>query len=380
MELNQRLRIEDVAEDGEPTAPRKNAQLFVAQCGVIVRDTIPITIQEWNKPKKADGVTYVEDRCKDELWNTLMTNFTLPEEVDPDNRVIEQKVKAWALKKMADQFKNHKKRLHRDYVLKKKTPEFTGAYEKLKDHWAEFMAYKKSAEAVKRSTTNKINAAKKKYHHVTGTGGYKTNMLKWEKAENDLLAKGITPETSGWIDRAKDWFYGHGGSLHPETGKCVYTKGHLAKPFEGLKTAHQDVQEGKFHPERENDELTRALGNAEHSGRTRGTYGSLPWKYGFAEDRKRYPDRSRERRKARNADRMQRIEETLRMQQEQINVLSQQGSGPSQRQRDADPALDATSPPSQRKSSVASTEFPADDDAVMLAPRYPVDDITESCM
>jgi hypothetical protein len=75
---------------------------------------------------------------------------------------------------------------------------------------------------------------------------------------------------------------------------------------------------------------------------------------------------------------MQQIEETLRMQQEQINVLSQQGSGPSQRQRDADPALDAT--PSQRKSSVASTELPADDDAVMLAPRYPVDDITESCM
>jgi hypothetical protein len=29
---------------------------------------------------------------------------------------------------------------------------------------------------------------------------------------------------------------------------------------------------------------------------------------------------------------------------------------------------------------VASTELPTDDDAVMLAPRYPVDYITESCM
>jgi hypothetical protein len=63
--------------------------------------------------------------------------------------------------------------------------------------------YKKSAEALKRSTTNKENAKKNKYHHVMGTGGYKTNMPKWEKAEIDLLGKGITQETSGWAERAK---------------------------------------------------------------------------------------------------------------------------------------------------------------------------------
>ena len=74
---------------------------------------------------------------------------------------------------------------------------------------------------------------------------------------------------------------------------------------------------------------------------------------------------------------MQRIEKILRMHQEQINVLSQQGTGPSQRHHE-DPAFDATGPQSQRKSSVASTELPTDDDAVMLAPRYPVDDITKS--
>jgi hypothetical protein len=74
---------------------------------------------------------------------------------------------------------------------------------------------------------------------------------------------------------------------------------------------------------------------------------------------------------------MQQIEETLRSQQEQLNVvLSQQSTGPSQRQYE-DPPFDATGPQSQRKSSVASTELPTDDDAVMLATRYPVDDITE---
>ena len=67
---------------------------------------------------------------------------------------IEKKVKEWALKKMAEQFANWKKRLYKDFVLQEKTPEFTGAYEKLGDQWEEFVKYKKSDEAKKRSATN----------------------------------------------------------------------------------------------------------------------------------------------------------------------------------------------------------------------------------
>jgi hypothetical protein len=74
------------------------------------------------------------------------------------------------------------------------------------------------------------------------------------------------------------------------------------------------------------------------------------------------------------------MEEELRRHQEQLDLISQQCSGSSQR-HNKDPAIDATGQPlSQRKSSVASTELPTDDDAVMLAPRYPVDEITETCM
>ena len=85
---NERFTIEEIAADGKPTAPKWTADRFISQCGVVVRDSIPISIQEWNKPK-ADGVSYVDDRSKDELWNTLMTNFTLLPEVDPNNKVIE---------------------------------------------------------------------------------------------------------------------------------------------------------------------------------------------------------------------------------------------------------------------------------------------------
>ena len=70
-----------------------------------------------------------------------MVHFTLPApEVDPDEEelneedterekaALEEKVKQWALKKMAEQFKNWKKRLHTDFILKDKTPDFDHGY------------------------------------------------------------------------------------------------------------------------------------------------------------------------------------------------------------------------------------------------------------
>ena len=49
-----------------------------------------------------------------------------------------------------------------------------------------------------------------------------------------------------------------------------------------------EVQEGKFIPDRENDELTKALENPEKPGRTRGFGPSVPWKIGFLEDHESY--------------------------------------------------------------------------------------------
>ena len=52
MESHERFRIDVIRADGEPIAPAKHANIFKRQCGVIVRDNILITIQEWHKPKK----------------------------------------------------------------------------------------------------------------------------------------------------------------------------------------------------------------------------------------------------------------------------------------------------------------------------------------
>src|SRR5215216_2698252 len=212
--------------------------------------------------------------------------------------------------------------------MKKKTPDFKNIqFEKIKPFWAEFVKYKTSEKAKKMSTMNKLNAANKKYHHTMGQGGYRAGIPKWEKLGNELRAKNITLETDDWVEHARNWFYGHGGTLDSE-GRCIYNIRHKEDPLpiERMRKAVKAIKDGDFIPDRENDELTLALGNKEHDGRTRGTRGSQPWRIGFPEERKKYPDRSRQRRKDRveveansQKERMRLIEERLKQQQDEIN-------------------------------------------------------------
>jgi hypothetical protein len=93
------------------------------------------------------------------------------------------------------------------------------------------VAYKESKKGKKRSLTNKKNAAKKLYHHHTGSGGARSL---WDKAEQDLLAKGVQPATLHWTDRSRTWFFRVGGTLDPETGECVWMDEQLAIPITKL--------------------------------------------------------------------------------------------------------------------------------------------------
>ena len=127
--------IIEIDRAGQPIEPHRTKQKFNAQCGVLVRDMIPISIEQWFKPKDKDSeVSYVNDRQKADLWTALKANFTLPPDEDPDKPVIEPLVKAHALKKMADPFRRWKNELKSTFGDKGKTPEFTGRFEKIRDH------------------------------------------------------------------------------------------------------------------------------------------------------------------------------------------------------------------------------------------------------
>ena len=110
----------------------------------------------------------------------------------------------------------------KNYIKQGKTLEFTGELAKQKDHWDAFVEYKSSELGIQKVVKAKKNASKKVYHHTLGQGGYKLAKPKWEKMEQDLFDKGITPATINWPEHSRNWYYAHGGSLDPETGACIF--------------------------------------------------------------------------------------------------------------------------------------------------------------
>jgi predicted secreted Zn-dependent protease len=79
--------------------PKEHCRKFINQAGVLVRDHVPISIPEWHKPKNAGPeASYVNDTLKKILWESLLTHFSLPEDMTEGQK---KKVKKWTLKKMA---------------------------------------------------------------------------------------------------------------------------------------------------------------------------------------------------------------------------------------------------------------------------------------
>src|ERR1041385_7334924 len=261
---------------------------------------------------------------------------------------------------MGELFRSWKVKLWSKYIANnKKTPIFTGALAKVQAHWDQFVENNESDEAKLRSEINKINAEKHKLFHTMGTGGYKSASPKWDAFEKKLIAAGVTPVTIYFPPRCRSWFFGHGGKLDPKTGKVII-KASLKGADQEILNAIDDARNEIFIPERENDELTRALKNPEDPGRTRGV-GVVPWYEGFAEYKDTY--KSRARKKKLEADRLSKLENAMKDMQERLQESLSQQPQPTQ-----DPP-EATTVPCMTKSNVGSTGI---DEG-----HYPVDDITE---
>ena len=151
--------------------------------------------------------------------------------------------------------------------------------------------------------------------------------------------------------------------MDPETGECVFGQKIQQVPL--VQEAIQAVSQGTFQPNREKDELTYALQNPEHPGRTRGK-GVVAWKYGFRDYIDTY--RSRDRRKNEERLHLRRLEEQLLSQDERMidEVRRQVALAMSQQQQQAAPAeptvnvagplnVKATAPP---RASLAIRESP----------------------
>ena len=102
------------------------------------------------------------------------------------------------------------------------------------------------------------------------------------------------------------------GALDPKTGN-VSKKANLNGAEDKLLIAIEEARTGVFTPNRENDELTRALGNPEHPGRTRGK-GIVPWYEGFKDWNADYISHAR---KKMEEEKKRKLEEEQRKQEEE---------------------------------------------------------------
>jgi hypothetical protein len=96
-----------------------------------------------------------------------------------------------------------------------------------------------------------------------------------------LVQRSVTLQTDGWDPRAVRYLLGRGDYYNPD-GSLGF-RNHVAEELGcKIQEAHKAATTGAFAPDRENDELTRALGTKEHPGCTCGT-GNVPWGVAFHE-------------------------------------------------------------------------------------------------
>ena len=125
-----RIVIDRVSDSGEPMEPLDCRRKYINQCGVVVRDMVPISLEEWHQPKdEKKPTTYVDERLKGLCWDALLTKVNLPHGL-PEQ--LKMKVKQWTLSKMAEQFRTWKKNLWKAYLkAEEQDPEFTGPLVKI---------------------------------------------------------------------------------------------------------------------------------------------------------------------------------------------------------------------------------------------------------
>ena len=100
--------------------------------------------------------------------------------------------------------------------------------------------------------------------------------------EQDLIDRGIKPATWDWLDRSKWWLFANSVTLN-QLDRTLVVPEHMQEVSRDLVTAIDEAQQGRFQPQRENDELTWALKNPEHPRRACGI-SVIPWKVAWAGD------------------------------------------------------------------------------------------------
>nr|AAM01089.1 Hypothetical protein with similarity to putative retroelement [Oryza sativa Japonica Group]AAM74321.1 Hypothetical protein [Oryza sativa Japonica Group]AAP53450.1 transposon protein, putative, CACTA, En/Spm sub-class [Oryza sativa Japonica Group] len=238
----ERFRIIAVDAVGLPTSPRKILSRFRSICGVIGRQKFSIL---------QDDIKLVPAAEKDIAWLTFKESFDYPAE-------------------------------HEDYLRR-------AAFKV----WEEFHAKKLTPESRARSEAYRLLQTRNQHPHRLGTAGYAGKEEEWQR-EDEEAEESCTPLVFGDIPhpRARNW--ARARYQKNDDGTIFMPNAEDQRVYEATKelVVEQQVSQEACSQRREDDLLTKALGNKEHYGRTRGVGSSVPWKYGFPDYAWQYKKRT----------------------------------------------------------------------------------------
>ena len=109
--------------------------------------------------------------------------------------------------------------------------------------------------------------------------------------EASITQSGVMLQTAEWHPHSVRYLLAR-GAFYGLDGNLCFRNPDVEEIAHKIEAAHAESSQGIFIPDRENDELSWALGNKEHPGRTRGS-GVVSWLVAFEEDKGTYRSRKR---------------------------------------------------------------------------------------
>nr|ABA93848.1 transposon protein, putative, CACTA, En/Spm sub-class [Oryza sativa Japonica Group] len=240
-----------VSPKGEPLAPKLARVKFSSQCGIIVREKIPITVKDCDHVSNGD---------KEVLWKELKKIFQFPDG-------SEAAVRNCALQTMAKSWRGWKTTLNSKFVKTGRTP-FSTYANITPNQWVDFLTLKNSLEEIQRSQKYAEYAKKNKFPHRLGSAGYAPKVEQWTKEEEEMRKKGQPVPIEEWTQRSRNWVRARTPKITDE-GKVSFEDLELQSVADKLENLSSSQKKGFFKPKREKDVLSTALGTPEHGGRVR---------------------------------------------------------------------------------------------------------------
>nr|BAD23551.1 hydroxyproline-rich glycoprotein-like [Oryza sativa Japonica Group] len=233
-------------QDGKPIEPPIVRSKFSNACGTLVKTRCPINVKLWET---------VDDNIKTLLWNELQKYFVFP----PGSEV---RGRDYALKKMGDRWRQWKSDLNRDYF--RRIPPFTDYGHISQADW-----------------------------DTLGSSGYAGHVDQWREIEQRFAAAGKPLLVDPMVERSKNWVWARSTGQVSDEGDILFETPDIEEVTTNLQQIVEKERSGQFVPRRERDQLTAALGTAEHSGRVRGLSSKTSWKVGFPQDAPSYKKRDK---------------------------------------------------------------------------------------